>query len=450
MSNTIYFDISSYDLPKINLNNISTHYTYGQELINLGVESSIVNNLYKEEKWDEISDYSLVINKLENSDIYKFNCNTNNKNLFRLGFMNTIFKKIIYYSKKKILTEIDNLKIKINSYNLKKYYLNCKPLIIDSYFNYLTNGDTELFIELINNLLNKTKNTKLFDLLIKNFKDFLKFIKEPLTSIQYIQDNFLNNTNINLNDEVFYKIKNISIVNNLFYKYNFYTTTNNTENERKYYETPMPNISYLENIITPTKYNIFKNDNIDLKIFKNIISNILAKNEIESSPIPINVPDTKYVPAPINVPDTKYVPAPINIPDTKYVPAPIYVPDTKYVPAPINVPDTKYVPTPINVPDIKYAPSPINIPNIKYTPAPINFSSIDDDLKKQIYDRHSHEKDNKHNHNHYNNSNENDKNYFSNFDISKHNDLNENHAHLHNHLHNHGKYFHLHNHSHIH
>ena len=101
MSNTIYFDISSYDLPKINLNNISTHYTYGQELINLGVESSIVNNLYKEEKWDEISDYSLVINKLENSDIYKFNCNANNKNLFRLGFMNTILKKIIYYSKKK-------------------------------------------------------------------------------------------------------------------------------------------------------------------------------------------------------------------------------------------------------------------------------------------------------------------------------------------------------------
>ena len=312
------------------------------------------------------------------------------------------------------MTEIDNLKIKINSYNLKKYYLNCKPLIIDSYFNYLTNGDTELFIELINNLLNKTKNTKLFDLLIKNFKDFLKFIKEPLTSIQYIQDNFLNNTNINLNDEVFYKIKNISVVNNLFYKYNFYTTTNNTENERKYYETPMPNISYLENIITPTKYNIFKNDNIDLKIFKNIISNILTKNEIESSPIPINVPDTKYVPAPINVPYTKYVPAPINIPD------------------------------------IKYAPSPINIPNIKYIPAPINLSSIDDDLKKQIYDRHSHEKDNKHNHNHYNNSNENDKNYFSNFDISKHNDLNENHAHLHNHLHNHGKYFHLHNHSHVH
>ena len=33
--------------------------------------------------------------------------------------MNTIFKRLIYSSKKKILTEIDNLKIKINSYNLK-------------------------------------------------------------------------------------------------------------------------------------------------------------------------------------------------------------------------------------------------------------------------------------------------------------------------------------------
>ena len=85
MSNTNYFDISLYDLPKINLNNITLYYTYGQELVNLGVEPSLVNNFYKEEKWDEISDYSLVINKLEKSDIYKFYCNSDNKNIFRLG-----------------------------------------------------------------------------------------------------------------------------------------------------------------------------------------------------------------------------------------------------------------------------------------------------------------------------------------------------------------------------
>ena len=436
MSNTIYFDISSYDLPKINLNNITSHYTYGQELINLGVESSIVNNLYKEEKWDEISDYSLVINKLEKSDIYKFYCNVDNKNIFRLGFIKTIFKKIIYFSKKKILTEIDKLKIKIYSYSIKKYYLNCKQLNIDLYFNFLINGDTELFFELINNLLNKTKNTKLFDLLNKNFIDFLEIIKEPLISIKFIQDNFLNNSNINLNNDIFYKIKNISTVDRLFYKYNFYTTTNSPENERKYYEMPIPYISYLENIITPTKYNIFKDDKIDLKILKNIMSNILLKNEK-------NVPDMKYTPVPIYVSDIKYTPAPIYVSDMKYTPAPINfptpvnIPDMKYTPAPINVP------TPVNIPDIKYTPAPILIPDTKYIPTPIN--------KKLIYDNHSHEKDKKHNHKHYSDSNEdNNINYYSNFDILKHNDLNENHAHLHNHLHNHGKYYHVHNHSHIH
>ena len=88
MSNTTYIDLSYYDLPNINLDNINSFYTYGQELINLGVESSIVNEIYKEEKWDDIEDYNLAINKLENSNTYKkidflnkFKCDIDNKNI---------------------------------------------------------------------------------------------------------------------------------------------------------------------------------------------------------------------------------------------------------------------------------------------------------------------------------------------------------------------------------
>ena len=94
----------------------------------------------------------------------------------------------------------------------------------------------------------------------------------------------------------------------------------------------MPNISYLENIITPTKYNIFKDNNNDLKILKNVMFNMLLKNEKinETTPAPINVPDIKYTPAPVSVPDIKYTPAPVNVPDIKYTPTPVNVPDIKY------------------------------------------------------------------------------------------------------------------------
>ena len=120
MSNTTYIDLSYYDLPNINLDNINSFYTYGQELINLGVESSIVNEIYKEEKWDDIEDYNLAINKLENSNTYKkidflnkFKCDIDNKNIFRQGFVNSIFKKMLYLSKNKIIKEIYSLKKKI-------------------------------------------------------------------------------------------------------------------------------------------------------------------------------------------------------------------------------------------------------------------------------------------------------------------------------------------------